>query len=162
MPQLTDSPAEPISPPYDLQCIGRKRDGTRCSLKRAQGYGEYCRAHGMTPEERAALSAAGHAARTAQRQAREDAVERGRMGLQGLLALRLEEHADAVVARLLDIVAHGNDADALRAAETLMSRVYGRPVQPTEDLTPSRQPTTVDEVRAMSPAERRELLAAVL
>jgi len=150
-------PAIPQSlSPTDL-CQGKRKDGTPCPLKRAKGYGEYCRAHGMTKEERAALSAAGHAARSAQRMAREDAVERGRMGLKALMAEELEAHAHSVVSRLLSIVETGTDADALRAAEVLMSRVHGRPVQPTEDVT-VRPPSTMDELRALSPEERRALM----
>lgn len=83
------------------------------------------------------------------------------MGLRALMAARLEEEAEAIVGRLLAIVRDGTDADALRAAETLMSRVYGRPVQPTEDLSAARIPSTAEEVRAMTPEERRQLLALV-
>jgi len=77
------------------------------------------------------------------------------------MAAELERKADAVVNRLVAIVETGTDADALKAAEVLMSRVYGRPVQPTEDLTPRDMPTSLEEVRAMSPEERRELLHQV-
>lgn len=147
--------------PDDLRCIGLKKDGTRCSLKRATGYGDFCRAHGMTPEERMALVRSGVEARQRRAEEKSAAVERGRKGIKVLMAERLEEEAERVVGRLLDIVAHGTDADALRAADLVMSRVHGRPVQPTEDLTPERVPTTADEVRGMSPEERRLLIAAV-
>ena len=162
MTQLTDSPTVPQLPLHDPLCIGRKKDGTRCSLKKATGYGDYCRAHGMTPEQRMTLVRQGVEARQRRAKASSDAVEHGRKGLQVLMAEALEEHAGAVVTRLLAIVDHGTDADALRAAEALMARVYGRPVQRTEDVTVQRTPTTVDEVRAMTPEERRSLLAAVL
>lgn len=155
------APSRPL-PPEGERCTGVKRDGSRCTLKRAEGYGDKCRAHGMSPEERTALSRAGVEARQRRAEERSDVVERGRKGLKALMAERLEERADVIVARLVDVVEHGTDADALRAAEVLMSRVYGRPVQPTEDLTPQRVPTTADEVRAMSPEERRALLALAL
>lgn len=108
------------------------------------------------------MSEASKRARSERAEARTATVENARKGLKALMAERLEAQADALVTRLLDIVEHGSDADALRAADTLMSRVYGRPVQPTEDLTPSAVPTTAAEVRAMSPEERRALLALAL
>lgn len=150
------------SPPQKLLCKGKKKDGSPCTLVRAQGYGDYCRAHGMTTEQRMELVRAGVAARQRRAEERSDAVERGRMGLRALMAEALEEHAEEVVGRLLAIVRDGSDADALRAADTLMSRVYGRPVQPTEDVTERSIPSTAEQVRAMSPEERRALLSLVL
>lgn len=94
-------------------------------------------------------------------EAREASLRAARMGLRAMMAARLEQEAEAVVDRMLDIIRTGTDADAIRAAEAIMSRVYGRPVQPTEDLTP-RVPSTAEEVRAMTPEERRRLLAAAL
>jgi len=45
----------------------------------------------------------------------------------------------------------------LQAMEQLENRALGRAVQPTEDLTP-KTPETVDQIRALSPEERRALL----
>lgn len=157
MPKRTRTPK---IPPDEERCVALVR-GTdrRCPHRRARGYGAYCRAHGMTPEQRAELSRIGHQAKREQAARRREAAERAKLGLQAMLAEELERQAAEIVARLLGILRAGSDADALRAADLVLSRVYGRPVQPVASTTP---PSTAEEVRAMTPEERRALLARAL
>ena len=49
------------------------------------------------------------------------------------------------------------DADALRAIESMLARVYGKPKE-TVELGPSREPETVEALRALTREERHALL----
>lgn len=69
----------------------------------------------------------------------------------------LERRAEEIEARLGDIITHGSDADALRAIEAWLSRVHGRPTEHTVVEAP--EPESLQELRRMSSAERRALLA---
>jgi hypothetical protein len=66
---------------------------------------------------------------------------------------------EAIVTRLMAIVTGGSDADALRAAEALMSRVYGRPTERVE--TTVKRPQTAEDVEAISDAELEAYLVAL-
>jgi hypothetical protein len=54
------------------------------------------------------------------------------------------------------VIQFGTDADALRAIESWLSRVYGRPTERVE-VDDVREPESYAELRAMSEAERLAL-----
>ena len=114
----------------------------------------------MTEEERAEFVRQGNAARTAQRKAREDAENAARMGLRGMLGARLEARADALTARLEGLALSQDDAIALRGIELWLSRVYGKAVQPTQELQ-TELPVDTDALEAMSTEERRALMRSL-
>lgn len=114
----------------------------------------------MSAEERAALTAASAAKRAERVEARTDAVEAARMGLRALMGARLEERADKIVTVLDGLLDSPDESIRLRAIEQWMSRVYGKAVQPTQDV-PADMPTDLDQLRAMTPEERRALLRSL-
>jgi hypothetical protein len=64
--------------------------------------------------------------------------------------------ADEIVARKLEIIEHGTDADALRAMESIEARIYGKPKETVVQESP--EPKTLEELRSLSRDERRALL----
>jgi hypothetical protein len=64
----------------------------------------------------------------------------------------LERNAEKIEARLLAIIKHGNDADALRAIHEWTNRVYGRPTERVEQVMPESE--TERQLREMSKEER--------
>ncbi len=82
------------------------------------------------------------------------------MGLKALLGRELEREASALTARLRSLALSADDAIALRGIELWISRVHGKAVQPTSDVTPDL-PADVEALRALSPDERRALLRAM-
>jgi hypothetical protein len=81
------------------------------------------------------------------------------MSTKARLAVVLEELQVEVVAAYTAALRTGSPEDLRRAqaAEALLSRVHGRPTQPTVDETP-QLPTDVAALLALSPEERRALL----
>jgi hypothetical protein len=76
--------------------------------------------------------------------------------------LAAEELQDAIAAAFEEALTTGHP-DAVRraeAAEILMSRVYGRPVQPSEEVTPKSDTLREiqDMLRAMTREERKDLM----
>jgi hypothetical protein len=111
----------------------------------------------MTEAERRELIETGVRARQSKAQARRDAVEARRMGLQALLGQRLEARAERVAEVLDGMLDHEDTEVQRKGLELWLNRVYGRAVQPTQELAPDL-PQDVEAVRAMSPEERRALL----
>ena len=99
-------------------------------------------------------------ARRARAAARKDAVEASQMGLKALLGQRLEAEAEALTERLRDLALSTDDQIALRGIELWLSRVYGKAVQPTADVS-TELPSDVEALRSMDPEERRALLRAM-
>ena len=119
-----------------------------------------CRAHAMTEEERIAFTRAGNAARREQGKMRKDGEEAKRMGLKAMLGARLEAEAERITNVLSSLLESEDEGIRLRAIEQWMSRVYGKAVQPTSDVTPEL-PADVEALRALTPEERRALLRAM-
>jgi hypothetical protein len=111
----------------------------------------------MSPEERAALTAASAAKRANRMEARRDAEESARLGVTALMGQRLEARADVVTDRLEALALHPDPQIALRGIQLWLERVHGRAVQPTQDVTEERNPL-VDAFAALPPEERRALL----
>src|SRR5262249_1435832 len=85
-----------------------------------------------------------------------EVAQRAQKSLRELLAERLEAHADVLIDRLLRIAQTGDDADARRAIEAMLSRVYGRPKDTVEHrVDPARH------IIDMSPEERAEPAVAI-
>jgi hypothetical protein len=74
------------------------------------------------------------------------------------LAARLEAEADTLVDRLMQIVASGTDADALRAMDSMLARVYGRPKETVEVSAVQAEPESLQALRAMTVAQRTDLM----
>jgi hypothetical protein len=130
-----------------------KKTGARCTAWAVRGK-LYCAGHlGLGK-----LDAARAAARSAEvRQATAAAV---RKPLRALLADKLEAHADEIVTRWLAIIQTGENGEALRAIEAMMSRVYGRPTESLELTQPDRSPEQ-ERIAAMTPEERAAVWAAI-
>jgi multidrug efflux pump subunit AcrA (membrane-fusion protein) len=152
-----------IAPPHEgsspIQCSSTTGRGERCKAWAVKGK-TVCRAHGMTAEEKSELVRRGREARTALREAREDAEVSQRMGLRALLGARLEEEAEAVTARLRTLALSPDDGVALQGLKLWLERVHGRAVQPTADVTVD-MPTDDVELARMTPEERRSLIAVL-
>lgn len=124
------------------QCSATTGKGERCRAKPLRGR-DVCLTHSRTPEERrrAAQVAAARSAevRAGQVAEREDALERVRMSTRERIAEVLEELQGDVEAAYRAALRTGSPEDLRRAqaAELLMSRVHGRPAQPTRDETPT-------------------------
>lgn len=105
----------------------------------------------MSAEEKTALTMASAQARTRRAEERTAAVEEARKGTRVLLAEAVEELGANLVAAYRAALASGSPVDLRRAqaAEYLLSRVYGKPAQPTRDDTPSVV-GTLAELEAMS------------
>jgi len=88
---------------------------------------------------------------------REEQEEVARLGVRAMMGQRLEAEADALTDRLRSLALSEDDSIALRGIELWLSRVYGRPVQPTEDRT-EQAPSLPQDILALSPEERRTLL----
>ena len=112
----------------------------------------------MSAEERAALTAASATAAHERREVREDAEESARLGVQALMGRALEERAERVVGRLVDLALSTDDATALRGIQLLLERVHGRAVSQSIDLTPERNPV-VEAFASLTPDQRRALLS---
>jgi hypothetical protein len=102
-----------------------------------------CRLHSLTPEERKANASRAQAASVDSKaraaQERERKRERARMSTKDRIAEVLEELQGDVEAAYRAALTTGSAEDLRRAqaAELLMSRVHGRPAQPTRDETPT-------------------------
>jgi hypothetical protein len=86
-------------------------------------------------------------------EARRVKMEASRMTLLERIAVGLEERASDILAAYLHA---GLDKGDWRALEALVTRVYGRPVERTEDVTERH------DVYAMSPRERDALRAKLI
>ena len=153
---------ENVDPHAEKRCTHVKPDGTRCKGWRAKG-ADLCPGHlngfgrgGADPREAASRSA------EVRREAAEDRSEAAavaRMGLQERTAafLARDDVQRALEQRWLDILENGSDADAIRLHAQLADRVFGRPTERVE-VDDVRVPASVEEIRAMSPEERRAAL----
>ena len=124
--------------------------------------GEQCVAYATRTGMCAGHSGAGVAARPSHHALRSAAVRQTKAAerkrtFQDRLAQQLEEHAEAIVERLMEIVWSGSDADALRAIEAMANRVYGRPTARVE-TTVAETPRSVEAIRAMTSEQRHALL----
>lgn len=130
------------------RCSHLKGDGSRCKAWKVKGE-PYCAGHlGLGK-----LDAKGAAAVSAK--ARQRTAEVRPKTYKQALQAAWEQHAERIVARRLDIIDNGSDADALRAIEAMESRIYGKPKETVEQVT---TPRTVEALSAMTPEERRQLL----
>lgn len=150
-----DSPApspEAVAP--SSHCSATTTEGKACKAKPLRGR-DVCLTHSRTPEERkqAAKAAAARSAevRAGNAQEREDALERAKMSTKQRMAQVLEELQGDVEAAYRDALTTGSPEDLRRAqaAELLMSRVHGRPAQPTRDETPTLH-SDLAQLEAMS------------
>jgi hypothetical protein len=151
MPEIAPTPNR-----APTRCSATTKAGKGCKAYAVEG-STLCRAHGMTEAERRELIETGVRARQSKAQARRDAVEARRMGLQALLGQRLEARAERVAEVLDGMLDHEDTEVQRKGLELWLNRVYGRAVQPTQELAPDL-PQDVEAVRAMSPEERRALL----
>ena len=148
----------PESPPSN-RCSATTKGGTQCKAWSVGG-SIYCRAHGMTEEERSDLRNAAIRARQARAKARSDAIEASQTGLRALMGQKLEAESVALTQRLRDLALSEDDSTALRGIELWLSRVYGKAIQPTQDVS-TELPADVAAIRAMSPEERRAMLQSL-
>jgi hypothetical protein len=135
------------------QCTATTGKGIRCRAYAVKG-GTLCRGHSMSPEEKTALTAASAASRSKRAEARRDALK----STKQRLAEVVEELQGEIEGAYRDALRTGSPEDLRRAqaAEALLSRVLGRPTQPTEDITPGNP--VLDAFASLSPDERRALL----
>ena len=146
-------------PPDDRRCTEVGRDGERCKAWAVKGAErQLCAGHAGLGVA-ASPDAARAAQKVATRRRREVAEERPR-SYRETLQRAWEENAADVVARRMEIIRNGSDADALRAIEAMENRIYGRATERVE--VEATGPSTVDAVRLMPLEERRALLARVV
>lgn len=157
-PASANSPnSPPLTSVSPSQCTATTRKGERCRAYAVEGT-LLCRGHSMDSEGMRKLAEASAQARGERKQAKQDALERVRMGTQARLAALVDELEGDMVAAYRDALATG-DPEALRraqGAEMLLSRVYGRPTQSVQDVTPEL-PKALQDVHSMTPEERRSL-----
>lgn len=137
---------------------GHEKAGQQCKGWRVTG-SAYCAGHsglGLAASPEAAKAAAEASAASRQGEAQERSEARKR-SLADVLAARLEARADEIVERLLSIAEHGGDSEALRAISAMLDRVYGRPTEHVKHETID-VPDEIDELRRMTPEQRRALL----
>jgi hypothetical protein len=151
-----------LESPAPQRCSATTKAGKPCKAYALEGKA-VCLTHNRTPEERE-QAARKASARSAEVRAgivkeREDALRRGQLGLKALMGQRLEAEAEEVTERLRALALSDDDATALRGIELWLSRVYGRPIQPTQEVTVD-MPVNWDELNAMTPEQRRALLRA--
>lgn len=79
------------------------------------------------------------------------------MTLKDLLAARLEARSEKIVQRLEQIIDTGNDSDSLRAIESMLARVYGKPTEHVVTETTDHTDMSLAELER----ERKRLSAAV-
>jgi hypothetical protein len=126
MSTSTPEPAKSAAPKR-ARCTSKRRDGEDCqgfAVERGlciahSGKGRFDTATARQAQARKAQLAA------ERRQARSET-------LRDKLARQLEEQAGMITSRLSSIVESGTDADALRAIEAWLSRVYGKPTERLE------------------------------
>lgn len=139
------------------RCSHVREDGARCKgWKTSTGK---CPGHsgiGLAASPQAAAEAASLSG--TKRQAEAQARSEARKPLRDQLAARLEERADQLITRLMQIVDTGTDADALRAIDAMLSRVYGRPKETVEVQAPVEEPETMQALRSMTIEQRADLL----
>jgi hypothetical protein len=127
-------------------CTASKTDGTPCtnysSVKHFEQTGEsLCAGHAGLGVATGAYAREGARAsaevRTHSAQARREAVERSKMSTRERLAQVLEELQDEVAAAYSRAIETGDPEDLRRvdAAERLLSRVHGRPIQPNATVS---------------------------
>jgi hypothetical protein len=149
--QPLDSPApQPASAPPPTRCNATTGKGEKCKAYAIRGT-QLCRGHSLSREEREQMTAASAAARSAQAEARSDALEAARKGTRVKLGEAVEELGSELVAAYRAALRTGSPEDLRRAqaAEYLLSRVYGRPAQPTRDETPTVA-SALSELEALS------------
>ena len=143
------------------QCTATTGRGTRCRAYAVKGKAT-CLNHSRTPEERKLASQAA-AARSAEVRAgfvaeREDAQRQAKLGFNALLGQRLEAKAERVADLLESMLDSEDRSEALAALRYWTERVHGRPVTPTVDMTPERNPV-VEAFASLTPDQRRALLS---
>lgn len=146
----------------ERHCEHIREDGSRCKGWKAKDGSGLCAGHssgfgrgGADPREAASRSA------EARRGIADARSEARKLGLRDLLASRLEARADVIVSRLMNIVETGTDADALRAVDAMLSRVYGRPKESIEVAAVQAEPETVQALRAMTVQQRADLIRSL-
>lgn len=129
-------------PPDERRCTERGKDGERCKAYAVRGSdpllcaGHAGRGIAANPLEAARQSAA---VRKQQAEDREHVASEARKTVKQQLAGLSEELVGDLRAAYRDAIQTGSQ-EALRraqAAEYLLSRVYGKPAQPTRDETPT-------------------------
>lgn len=148
-----------LDSPHPNKCTATTSKGTRCKAWAVEG-SHLCRGHSMSEEEKTALREAAYRAKRERRETRENAKEAAALGLRALLGQRLEARADRITSRMEALALSEDDSTALRGLELWMSRVYGKAVQPTQDVS-TELPADVEALRAMSPEDRRALLRSM-
>ena len=154
--QVSTERNEEIDP---RRCEHVREDGSHCKGWKVKGRA-YCAGHsgiGIAADPKSfarTASAESARARSERAEVRREAAEGG---LRAVLGRKLEQHANELADRLMDIVREGSDADALRAIEAMSNRVLGRPTEHVE-VADVRLPKSVEDIRAMSPEERRAAL----
>lgn len=139
-----------------IQCAGLKKDGSRCGAWAVPGRAdELCAGHaGLGAGQSGPV---GDAMRAKAKQARADAyaarVEERSKTLLDRIAAGLEERAQDILAAYLRA---GLEKGDWRALEALITRVYGKPVERTEDVTQGT------DIYAMSEGERNALRAKLI
>ena len=137
----------------ERHCSHIREDGSRCKGWKMRG-SDLCAGHAgrgiaANPSAYAREGAAVSA------EVRQERAEVAPKSYKQALQAAWEQHAAAIVARRLDIITNGSDADALRAIEAMESRIYGKPKETVEQVT---TPRTVEAIRSMTADERRQLL----
>jgi hypothetical protein len=130
-------------------CCATTKQGERCRAPALRD-GHLCLAHSGKTKLDSRKGAAKSAEVRKQR-----ALER-KENLRDKLARRLEEHADEVFDAYLRGIRSRNEAVAFRAAETLVQRVYGKPVEYVASVIEGE--VTPEDIARMSRGERRALL----
>ena len=72
----------------------------------------------------------------------------------------MEQKAEDVAAKMEALALHDDPAIALRGVELWLSRVYGKAVQPTQELQQD-VPVDVEALQAMSTEERKALFRSL-
>ena len=137
-----DSPApkpRPL-PPDARRCQGEGRDGERCKAYAVRGQ-SLCAGHaglGIAADP-AAAQAASVRVRKEQAEDRQHVAEKAQRTVKQALAGLAEELVEELKGAYRAALRSGSADDLRRAqaAEYLLSRVYGKPAQPTRDETPT-------------------------
>lgn len=82
------------------------------------------------------------------------------MGLAALIGAKVEDRAEDLVRRALELALSPDDATAKAGLQLLWDRHLGRPISRTEDVTPEL-PADIEALRSLSPDERRAMLRSL-
>jgi hypothetical protein len=151
-PPRAEGPTQHVSAEW-RRCSAMKRDGTPCTAYAVRGEeAALCAGHrglgNLDPVK------AGRASAENRNKRAEARLERREKALRDLMADELQAHASVVVKRLLAIVEKGSDSDSIRAAESLLNRVYGRARETVEvSSVPSWASEALDQIRSL-PADQ--------